>query len=118
MASTPAFRDRVLTRLLPFGPVAARAMFGGYGLYLDGVMFGLIATDRLYFKVDGSNRAEFVAAGSRPFTYRGRTGPVELSYWEVPAAVFAAPLQLAEWAARAHRAARAARPGPRKRATP
>ena len=59
MASSTQFRDRVLGKLLPFGPVRARAMFGGYGLFLDDVMFALIARDTLFFKVDGENRPDF-----------------------------------------------------------
>lgn len=112
--STPAFRDRALAHLLPFGPVHARPMFGGYGLYLDGVMFALIAYDTLYFKVDGGNRGDYEAAGTRPFTYEGRTRPVEMSYWEIPPNVFDDPLRLAEWAGKAHAAARRARNGSRK----
>lgn len=109
MASSPAFRDRALGVLLPFGPVQARAMFGGYGLYLDGIMFALIAYDTLYFKVDDGNRGDFIAEGMRPFSYQGRGRPVEMSYYEVPPALFDDPGALAEWAERSHRAARRAR---------
>jgi DNA transformation protein len=109
MPSTPAFRDRVLSRLLAFGPVQARAMFSGYGLYLDGVMFALIARDGLYFKVDEANRGDFERSGSGPFTYQGRSRPVELSYWGVPDDVFGDPLRLAGWAAKAHAAAQRAK---------
>jgi DNA transformation protein len=107
--SSPAFRDRALARLLPFGPVQARAMFGGYGLYLDGIMFALIAFDRLYLKADDGNRDDFRQAGTGPFTYDGRRRPVEMSYWEVPTAVFDDPPRLADWANKAHAAARRAK---------
>ena len=106
MASSPAFRDRVLSRLLAFGPVQARAMFSGYGLYMDGVMFALIARDTLYLKADAANRDDFERAGAAPFTYRGRSRPIEMSYWQVPDDVFGDPLSLADWAAKAHNAAR------------
>ncbi len=67
--------------------VTARAMFGGWGLYKDGVIFGIIVDDVLYFKVDETNRADYEAEGSHPFTYqaKGRSKPTEMSYWEVPA---------------------------------
>jgi DNA transformation protein len=74
-------------------------------------MFALIAADRLYFKVDDGNRPEFAAAGSRPFTYRGRDRPIEMSYREVPGAVLDEPPWLADWAAKAYRAAVAAKAG-------
>ena len=109
MASDPAFRDQVLRRLIPVGPVVARAMFGGFGLYLDGAMFGLIAFDRLYFKVDEANRADYHEAGTGPFTYPGRTKPTTMSYFEVPSAVFADAAVLAAWADGAVAAARRAR---------
>ena len=109
MPSSPAFRDRVLGLLLPFGPAAARAMFGGYGIYLDGVMFGLIAYDTLYFKVDDRNRGDYIEAGAGPFTYEGRHRPVEMSYYRVPEPVMGDPAILAEWAGRAHQAARRSR---------
>ena len=109
MPSTREFRDRMLGRLLPAGPVEARAMFGGFGLYLDGVMFGLIAYDRLYFKADDSNRQDFLDAGTAPFSYQGKNRPIELSYYEVPVAVLDDPAALTDWTARAQGAAQRAR---------
>jgi DNA transformation protein len=106
MPSSTAFRDQVLGRLLPFGPVNARAMFGGYGLYLDGLMFGLIAYDTLYFKVDDGNRDDYIEAGTNPFTYEGKRRPVKMSYYQIPEAVMTDPGDLAIWAERAHQAAK------------
>jgi DNA transformation protein len=106
MASTKQFRDRVLGRLLPFGPVTARAMFGGYGLYLDGAMFALIAGDALYFKCDARNRETFARQGGGPFTYSRRGRIVEMSYWQAPDAVMDDPARLCEWAGLAVAAAR------------
>lgn len=72
--------------LTGLGPIRVRAMFGGYGVSLDGRMFGLIADDTLYFKVDDHTRPEYQALGSAPFTYTypsdGRT--LEMGYWKVP----------------------------------
>ena len=44
MAVTPQYRDYVVGQLSCVGRVAARSMFGGVGLYLDGVFFGLIGS--------------------------------------------------------------------------
>jgi DNA transformation protein len=98
MPSSTEFRDRALGALLVFGPVVSRSMFGGYGFYLDGVMFGLIAFDTLYLKVDDGNRDKFIDSGMKPFTYEGKRRPVEMSYYEIPPAVFNDPVELAEWA--------------------
>ncbi|MDG5496808.1 MULTISPECIES: TfoX/Sxy family protein [Azospirillaceae] len=63
----PPFVSHVLDLLAPLGPVVARAMFGGWGLSLDGKTFALIAGDELYFKVDDGNRPAYLARGRLPF---------------------------------------------------
>ena len=80
----PVFVDGVLGSLLPLGPVRARAMFGGWGLFLDDAMFGLIARERLYFKVDAETEPRFAAAGAEAFTYLRQGKRVALSYWAAP----------------------------------
>ena len=67
MAVSDDFREFVLEQLAPAGRVTSRAMFGGVGLYLDGLFFALIDDDTLYFKTDESNRARFqqAAVGGR-----------------------------------------------------
>ena len=67
--------------------ITSRAMFGGYGLYLDGAIFGIITDDgELRFKVADSNRAQYEAAGSSPFVYTGHKDrkPTVMQYWLVP----------------------------------
>jgi len=72
-------------------------MFGGAGLYRDGKMFGLIADDVAYLKVDDSNRDKFIRAGSAPFKpYPDK--PTSMSYYEVPPEVLEQPEELVEWA--------------------
>ena len=84
--------------------VTHRAMFGGYGVYKDGVIFAIVADDALYFKVDGTNRKDYEAAGSRPFTYiAAKRKRVALSYWEVPAEVLDDREKIAEWAGKSLR---------------
>ena len=78
------FIAHILDQLGGFGPVAARAMFGGYGLYLHGVMFALVIEDTLYFKTDARNRDVFEAAGTGPFVYETRGRKVAMSYHEAP----------------------------------
>ena len=75
----------VLDQLSGLGPAKARPMFGGHGIYLHGVMFGLVAADTLYLKTDTGNRAMFEATGAQPFVYDGNRRQVALSYHEVPA---------------------------------
>ena len=78
--------------------ITARAMFGGYGLYKDGVIFGIIADDELYFKTGDSNQKDYTSAGSRPFTYEGKKGKkIALSYWEVPSDVLENREEIEVW---------------------
>jgi DNA transformation protein len=109
MAVRPPFCDRVVTHLNQVGAVTARAMFGGYGLYLEGVMFALIAYDTLYFKVDDSNREDFIAAEMAPFTYEGKHKPITMSYYQLPDTVLEDTPTLAIWVERAQAAARRAK---------
>lgn len=100
------FCDRVLTQLNQVNAITARSMFGGYGLYLAGVMFALIAYDTLYFKVDDGNRDDYLTAGMSPFTYDGKGKPIQMSYYQLPDAVFEDVSALAIWVEKAHAAAR------------
>ena len=46
-----------------FGPIRARKMFSGYGIYHNGLMFGLVAGDTLYLKADAENANHFEKEG-------------------------------------------------------
>jgi DNA transformation protein len=85
MAVSPEYRDFVAELLMPLGPVSLRRMFGGVGVFHDGLMFALLIDDTLYFKVDEQNRGDFEAAGQGPFRYqaKGRTRGLK-SYYQVP----------------------------------
>lgn len=117
MAVSEEYLGYVLDQFTGFGDVVSRRMFGGAGLYRKGVMFALIAGDVLYFRVDGTNRADYEAAGRGPFRpYRDRK--TVLPYYEVPVDVVEDRDELAAWAEKAWAAAlRARREGPRKRRT-
>jgi DNA transformation protein len=120
MPVSPHFRDFVLEQLAPAGRVAPRAMFGGVGLYLDGLFFALIDDDTLYFKADESTRPRYERAGSRPFCpYPGEPDKA-MGYWQVPAEVLEDPDEVAAWAREALGVALAKkrRPGRRRSAAP
>lgn len=87
------------------GPVRVRRMFGGHGLYLDGLFVALIAGEVLYLKGDDASCAAFQAAGSRPFVYEGGRRPVTMSYWSAPPEAMDSPAAMAPWARHALQAA-------------
>lgn len=101
MAVSEDYRIFLGEQLAGLGPVAIRAMFGGAGLYHAGLMFGLLADDRLYFKCDATTRGEFEAEGMEPFVYRSRGKTVSLSYWRVPDRLYDDPEALCVWARKA-----------------
>ena len=89
-----------------FRPVSVRRMFGGAGIYADGVMFGLIADDVIYLKAGESNEADFLAEDLPPLTYRAGNGKrAIMSYRRMPDRLYDDPDELAQWASRALAAA-------------
>jgi DNA transformation protein and related proteins len=99
------FRSFVIDQLEPLGPIVAKSMFGGVGLYCDGVFFGLIALDVLYLKVAATNRCDYEVAGSRPFRpFPDRAGSMQ--YYAVPVGVLESQADLVEWARKAVTVAR------------
>lgn len=99
MAVSDEFLDYVLDQFSHWGEVTARRMFGGVGLYRDGKMFGLVADDVAYLKVDDSNREAFEKAGSGPFK-PFPDKPTTMSYFEIPPDVLESPDELIQWANR------------------
>lgn len=97
MPVTPDYRRRVVERLAQFAPIADKSMFGGVGLYADGLFFAVMDDDRLFFKVDDSNRPDFEAAGMKPFMPYGEDGGYQMGYYEVPPPVLGDDDDLAAW---------------------
>ena len=80
----PEFVNFLLEQLSSIGPVRARGMFGGHGVYLEDIMFGLVADETLYFKVDDGNRSFFEQLDLPPFTYEKNGKPFAMSYFMAP----------------------------------
>ena len=80
------------------GPITTLRMFGAHGIYHQGLMFGLYAQDRLYFKTDANNLPQFEALSSQPFTFEQRGKLVKLSYWSAPEFVLDDREKASQWA--------------------
>jgi DNA transformation protein and related proteins len=93
-----AMAAHVLDLMRGLGPVSAKAMFGGHGIYLDGLMFGLLANERLYIKVDDDVVGAFTARGLGPFTFVFKGKPGHLRYHEVPPECYDEPEHMVQWA--------------------
>lgn len=103
-------------QLAAIGPISVRRMFGGGGVYADGIMFGLLIGDALYFKAGKDNQSRFKDEGMAPFSYVGRGRVVALSYWRVPERLLDDPDELCVWARRALADARNAKASGRRKA--
>jgi DNA transformation protein len=118
-----AFVDSLLDLLSPLGGVTARRMFGGYGIYKEGLMFGLVAEDRFYLRTDELTKERFEDQGCEPFVFGiSKSGkPVVSKYFEPPEAAFANEQRMKTWARLAWECAqrsaveKAAKQGARKR---
>ncbi|MGE4248570.1 MAG: TfoX/Sxy family protein [Parvibaculaceae bacterium] len=121
MAASAEYLDFIKEQLSSFGPVTARRMFGGAGVFRDGLMFALIADETLYFKADDASQGEFEARSLPPFTYGTKEGRrTIMSYWRAPEACLDDRDEMTEWARKAYAAAlRAQKPakgrGPARR---
>lgn len=105
MAAQSEFVSYLLELLAPLGAVHARAMFGGHGIYRDGLMFGLVADDTFYLKTDDGNRTDFEAEGLPPFTYQKNNREHAMSYYQAPPDALDDSETLCRWARRACEAA-------------
>jgi DNA transformation protein len=99
------------------GPVAIKRMFGGKGIYSDGLIFALDIGDGLLLKADAVSAPDFAAAGSRQWVYDGKTKPVAMPYWTVPESALDDPDEMTGWARKAidasHRSQTGKKPGRR-----
>jgi DNA transformation protein len=86
-------------------PVAGRSMFGGVGIYSEGVFFALIADDCVYLKADETSRESFERVGSGPFRPSGERGPT-MQYYELPGELLDDPAALRPWLEKALQVAR------------
>ena len=52
MAINQEYLEYITQQLTEFGDFEIKRMFGGVGLFRDGLMFGLIGKDKLHLKAD------------------------------------------------------------------
>ncbi|MCO1602525.1 TfoX/Sxy family protein [Desulfosporosinus nitroreducens] len=100
MAISESYQEYVVDQLRVLGRVTVKKMFGGAGVYYDSLIFGLLADDVLYFKVDDSNRSDYERAGMEPFQPFAEK-PMVMPYYEVPVDILENIELLAEWAKKA-----------------
>ena len=107
MVASDSFAEFLREQLAPLGRLTMRRMFGKTGVFCDGVMFGMVRENTLYFRVDDHNRAAFKEAEAfPPLNYEKKGSTIDLSFWRVPERLFDEPDDLLTWAQAAVAAAR------------
>ena len=83
--------ELLLDKLSQIGDITTKKMFGGYGIFHEGKMFGIIdPKGQSYLKADDSNRPDFEALGCHKHS--------RMPYFSIPENVLSDPEILATWA--------------------
>jgi DNA transformation protein len=96
------FVTYVVELMQSIGPVSAKGMFGGHGIFLDGLMFGIVADSILYLKADKKTENEFKAKGLKAFTYNKKGKEFKMSYYQAPEEALEDGEEMASWANNAY----------------
>ena len=102
MPVSPSYAAYVIEQLEPIEPVRVKRMFGGAGVYTRkaGLFVGIIADDRLYLKVDDSNRPDYEARGMGPFRPYPNKDVASKGHYELPADALEDMDELRTWYSR------------------
>ena len=99
------FVSYVVELMQSIGPVRAKAMFGGHGIFLEELMFGLVTDSVLFLKVDKENESHFKTRGLEAFTYMKKGKEYKMSYYQAPEEVLDDVEEMNYWANLAYSAA-------------
>ncbi len=102
MSNSNDFIDYVIEQMHDLGVVNARRMFGGHGLFFDGLMFALVANDCLYLKADAESIPEFQTRELSAFSYYKKGKEFNLSYFQCPAECLEDDNEMTVWARTAY----------------
>ena len=92
----------IVDLMYSMGPVYAKAMFGGHGIYLEGLMFALVADSVLYLKSDEELENEFKEKGLEAFTYNKKGKEYKMSYYQAPEEALEDSEVMRLWASKAY----------------
>jgi DNA transformation protein len=98
MAVQPTYLEYVLEQLAALPALRSNRMFGGIGLYSDGVFFGLIDDDTLFFKTNDSNIAPYRERNMPRFMPFPDRPEAAMGYYQVPADIIEDSESLTAWA--------------------
>ena len=103
MATSPEFASYILDQLSEAGDITSRKMFGGVGVYLDGVFCAMISSsNEFYLRVGPENVDDFKREGMEKFPGGKGAG---MPYYVVPEHVVEDRTVLKVWALKAQKTA-------------
>ena len=96
------FVSYIVDMMSSIGPVHAKGMFGGHGIYLEGLMFALVADSVLYLKSDEESKNEYKEKGLEAFTYNKKGKEYKMSYYQAPEEALEDFEEMSLWANKAY----------------
>lgn len=103
MSVSAEFKEFLADQMSGFAPVTIKRMFGGAGVFREGLMFALAVDDALYFKTDEAGSQAFKDENLAPFSYETKNGKRTLaSYWRAPERCLDDPDEMAAWCQKAY----------------
>lgn len=97
MASSIDYLDFILDQLSNWKAINTKRMFGCIGLYADGLMFGVISKELVYFKVNASSKNNYLKLESKPLKLF-KNNSIVASFYEVPIQILEDSSQFIIWA--------------------
>ena len=96
-----ANREHLEELFEPLGGVSIRSMFGGLGIFKEGLMFACVVDDLLRFKADAATAPAFEKEGCGQWKYQSRSREMAMPYWQVPERLLDEPDEFTQWARQA-----------------
>jgi len=78
------FVSYVVELMQSIGPVYSKGMFGGHGIFLEGLMFALVADNVLYLKTDKQTEDDFISKKLEQFSYAKKDEIFKMNYYQAP----------------------------------
>jgi DNA transformation protein len=99
--------DAIADMFSGLGPVSIRRMFGGKGVYHNGLIVAVEVSGQILLKGDDVSAPEFAAAGAEQWGYGSAKSkkPVMMPYWTIPDSAIDDPDELTLWTRKAYEAA-------------
>jgi len=100
MSVDQGYMDHIMEKFSKPEEMSVKKMFGGAGIFYEGKMFALVHDDILFFKIDETNRKDYIEKGTGPFEPPFMKKKMSMPYYELPEDVLEDRERFNEWAER------------------